>query len=370
MKSSLRIMFRHLFIALLCCSSLGGCAASITTAAGYPSLATAYNGRIKIGTAIEPWQLDKSEGSLIVGQFNSIVAENVMKPSRIQPEEGTFDFAPADRLVEFARQHGMDMRGHTLLWYKRTPEWFWRANDGKPATRELVLERLRQHIERVVGRYRGKIYAWDVVNEAIDPAQPSCLRNDQWYRIVRPDYLDFAFRYAHAADPAARLFLNDYSTTDPQKRRCLAQVAGGLLNRRVPIHGIGHQMHISVYEPDLTAIDKTLSTFASMGLENQLTELDMSLYQPHAYFLSHSAGALEAMQAARYQALMELVLAHPDVTAVTWWGASDAHTWLNEHELWWRSDQPLLFDKYQQPKASYWAVMKAAEGKSKLVPGQ
>lgn len=348
-----------LYRVLLVCLLLAACHTMTPEAVKLPSLAQAYQGRIRIGAAIEPWQLDRPEHALIATQFNSIVAENAMKPSRLQPREGHFDFAEADRLVDFALQYGMAIRGHTLLWYKRTPAWFWLAADGKPADKAQVLARLRQHIEQVIGRYRGKIYAWDVVNEAIDPNQPNCLRNDAWYQVVGPEYLDAAFRYAHAADPAARLFLNDYSTTQPRKRQCLAQIVSGMLKRGVPLHGIGHQMHISLDEPGLPEIDETLSTFSRMGLENQITELDISLYPRHAYFLPDSLDVLEARQAARYQALMTLVLAHPDVSAVTWWGVSDGHTWLNEYENWWRRDRPLLFDAQGRAKSSYWAVLRA-----------
>jgi endo-1,4-beta-xylanase len=133
-----------------------------------------------------------------------------------------------------------------------------------------------------------------------------------------------------------------------------------MLKRGVPLHGIGHQMHISLDEPGLPEIDETLSTFSRLGLENQITELDISLYPRHAYFLPDLQDVLEARQAARYQALMTLVLAHPEVSAVTWWGVSDGHTWLNEYENWWRRDRPLLFDAQGQAKASYWAVLRAA----------
>jgi endo-1,4-beta-xylanase len=189
-----------------------------------PSLAEAYQGRLKIGAAVEAPQLRGADGALLASQFNSVVAENAMKPAALQPTEGRFNFGPADAIVAYAQQHRMAVRGHTLLWFKRTPDWFWTGADGSPASRDQVLARLQRHIETVVGRYKGKVYAWDVVNEVIDASQPDCLRNDRWRQVVGPGYIAAAFRYAHAADPRARLFINDYATHEPAKRDCLVRI--------------------------------------------------------------------------------------------------------------------------------------------------
>jgi endo-1,4-beta-xylanase len=354
-------LLRSALLAVMLAAFLQGCTAP-EPASSTPSLAQAYRGRLRLGAAVEPGQLNTPEGRLLAAQFNSVVAENVMKPSRIQPSENEFHFAPADAIVDFAQQHSMTVRGHTLLWYKRTPDWFWSDKDGQPASRDLVLSRLRQHIETVVGRYKGKVTSWDVVNEVIDPAQPDCLRHDQWLQVVGPDYIDWAFRYAHAADPDARLMINDYSTTLPAKRLCLQRVVQGLLARGVPVHGVGHQMHLSIFEPAVAEVDETLAVFARLGLENQITEMDMSLYQRHAYLLSDSLDRLLPLQGQRYEALMKVFLSHPELTSVTWWGISDAHSSRNAGWDWWRSDAPLLFDSQQHPKPGYWGVLKAAQG--------
>lgn len=326
-----------------------------------PSLAKAYEGRLTIGAAIEPSQLTSAEAPLLAAHFNSIVAENVMKPADIQPKEGAYNFAPADQLVAYAQGRGMAMRGHTLLWHLRTPEWMWTDRQGKPASRDLVLARLKSHIETVVGRYKGAVYAWDVVNEVIDDKQPNCLRKDKWYAATGEEYIEQAFRYAHAADPKARLYINDYSTEEPAKRQCLERVVKGLLARGVPVHGVGHQMHVSVFGPSVASIDESLTTFARLGLENQVTELDVSLYRYQAKSLSDSEEQLLQLQGGRYEALMKVFLAHPELRAVTLWGISDSHTWLNHGEYAGRHDAPLPFDRRQQPKPAYTGMLRAAK---------
>ena len=321
------------------------------------SLAAVYAPRLKIGAAIEPDQLQGPDGALLAQQFSSVVAENAMKPARIHPREDSYVFAPADAIVDFAQRHGLAVRGHTLLWGSHTPDWFWQGQNGQPAPREQVLQRLRQHIATVVGRYRGRVYAWDVVNEVIDANQPGCLRNDRWLQVVGPDYLAEAFRAAHAADPQARLFINEFNTHEPAKHDCLARVVKGLLAEGVPVQGIGHQTHISIYWPSLAAIDQSLTTFARLGLENQLTELDMSLYQHHDYHPALSVSQRLGLQAERYLDLLAMVLTHPEVTAVTWWGVADDHSYLNNQPGVPGDDQPLLFDRQQRPKPAYWAVL-------------
>ena len=325
-----------------------------------PSLAAAYEGRMKIGAAIEPSQLTSAEAPLLAAHFNSIVAENVMKPADIQPKEGAYNFAPADKLVAYAQAHSMVMRGHTLLWHLRTPEWMWTDKAGAPASRELVLARLKSHIETVVGRYKGAVYAWDVVNEVIDEKQPNCLRKDKWFAATGEDYIEQAFRYAHAADPKARLYINDYSTEEPAKRQCLERIVKGLLARGVPVHGVGHQMHVSIYGPSVASIDESLTTFARLGLENQVTELDVSLYKYQAKSLADSEAKLLELQSRRYGELMTAFLAHPELRAVTLWGISDSHTWLNHGEYEGRNDSPLLFDRQQRPKPAFHSMLNAA----------
>jgi len=352
-----KLSARHaLFLLIALAAGQSGHADTAATPAP-PSLAGAYQGRLKIGAAVEPSQLAGPDGALLARQFDSVVAENAMKPAQIHPGEDTYNFGPADTIVDFAQRHHMVIRGHTLLWYKRTPDWFWTDRNGQPASRELVLERLRQHIATVVGRYKGRVYAWDVVNEVIDANQPNCLRDDKWMQVVGPGYIAAAFRAAHEADPAARLFINDYSTHEPAKRDCLVRVLKGLLADGVPVQGVGHQSHITIYWPSVDTIDQSLTAFARLGLENQITELDMSLYQHKDVHPVLPLQQRLAMQGQRYGALMALFLSHRDLTAVTWWGVADDHTARNAGDDGPGDDAPLLFDRSQQPKPAFWQVL-------------
>jgi endo-1,4-beta-xylanase len=321
----------------------------------FPSLAGKFADRFPVGAAVEPEQLESAEAPLLMWHFNSVVAENAMKPPRVQPSEGRFDFSRADRIVAFAERRGMKVRGHTLLWHEETPQWYWQAANGAPASGDQVLERLRNHIHALVGRYRGRIYAWDVVNEVIDYTRPDCLRDDLWRRVVGARYVEQAFRYAHEADPAAKLFINDYDTAEPRKRACLERVARELLARGVPLHGVGHQMHVDLDKPSAADVDETLARFAALGLENQVTELDLTLGADAAPVAKDAL----ARQAARYEELFAVFARHPDVTAVTFWGISDAHTWRNAGRA-PGTDQPLLFDVGQRPKPAYFAVAREA----------
>lgn len=327
-----------------------------------PSLAQAYAGRLRLGVAVEPEQLQGAQAALLLQQFNSLVAENAMKPSRLQPAEGRFRFERADAIADFARQHGLALRGHTLLWHQRTPDWFWRAPDGGLAERPLVLRRLQKHIDTVVGRYRDVVQDWDVVNEVIDASQPDCLRDNLWKQVVGPDYVAQAFRFARAADPAARLWINEFSTTVPAKRDCLARVLHGLLAQDVPVQGVGHQMHLNLDTPTAPEVEASLALFAGLGLRNQVTELDMSFYRPGEATLTAPPPALRTRQAERYAALMAVFLRHPELDSVTWWGLHDGQSHLTRWPLAWRADEPLLFDRALQPKPAWSALLQAAPG--------
>jgi endo-1,4-beta-xylanase len=191
-----------------------------------PSVYQTLAGFFKIGAAIEPNQLGDIHADLLKRHFNSITAENVMKPGPIEPTEGQFNWGPADALINFAKANNIGVRGHTLVWHQQNPAWLFLDASGNamqptPENKTLLLQRLENHIRAVVGRYKDDVYAWDVVNEVIDPAQPDCMRRSTWFTITGLDYITTAFRVAHEVAPNAKLFINDYSTTDEPKRTCL-----------------------------------------------------------------------------------------------------------------------------------------------------
>src|SRR5436309_8456684 len=177
-----------------------------------------YKDYFPVGVAVSPWALSGPEAELILRNFNSLTAKNVMKIELIHQEEDQYNWEPADQIVGFAQAHGLKMRGHTLCWHNQTPGWIFKDDLGNQVSKESLLRRLKDHITAVVSRYRGKIYAWDVVNEAIDGDPSKFLRDSPWYQICGEEYIARAFEYAHSADPEAMLFYNDYETERPSKR--------------------------------------------------------------------------------------------------------------------------------------------------------
>ena len=328
-----------------------------------PSVYQTLAAYFPIGAAIEPSQLDSSRHvELLKRHFNSIVAENVMKPGLIQPAEGQFNWADADKLVQFARANNMQMRGHTLVWHQQNPDWLFKDAGGNdlqpgPATKALLLQRLEAHIRAVVGRYKDDIDSWDVVNEVIDPAQADCMRRSAWYTLTGLDFIATAFRVAREVAPDARLFINDYSTTDTRKRECIYNLVRDLKAQGVPIDGVGHQMHINVESPSAAVIEQTIQLFAGLGLDNQITELDMSVYTNSSDSYTTVPEEILLKQGYRYKAIFEVFKRQKDhISWVVFWGMADDHTWLKTFPI-DRLDLPLLFDEQQQAKYAYWGVV-------------
>ena len=336
-----------------------------------PSLAEAYKDYFPIGAAIEPNQSSGLTADLLKKQVNMLVAENAMKPASIQPTEGDFHWEQADEIVNFAKESGMALRFHTLVWHNQTPDWFFQDAEGKPmadetdpkkreANKKLLLKRLDTHIRTIVGRYKNDIKSWDVVNEVVEPADPDGMRNSLWYRLTGTDYIETAFRAAReAGGPDIKLYMNDYSTDDPTKRDRLYELAKGMLDKGVPIDGIGHQTHISIEGPPVDAIIASMKKFKELGLDNLITELDMSLYawnDRSDYGAEVPEDVLER-QADRYRELFDALKANKGlVSGVVFWGISDDHTWLSTFPV-TRTEAPLLFDKNYQAKPAFWAVV-------------
>ncbi|HEU5080799.1 MAG TPA: endo-1,4-beta-xylanase [Opitutaceae bacterium] len=327
-----------------------------------PSLRDVLSSYFPIGTAIEPDALTGVHADLLLKHFNQFTAGNSMKWDATEPSDGVFNFARADALANFARAHGLRMRGHTMVWHSQTPAWVFQDANGQPLQpgnpdhRALLLSRMERHIHTVISRYADIVDSWDVVNEVIDPSQPDGLRASPWRQIIGPEFIDWAFEYAREAAPNALLYINDYSTTDAAKRSALQKVVQGLLSRGVPVDGVGHQMHINNQYPPIGDIRSTIELFSSMGLENEITEMDVSAYTNSTDTSPVSPQTL-VEQGYRYRDIFNLYRElSSKIHSVTLWGLADDGTWLKTFPI-TRDDKPLLFDEELQAKPAYWGVV-------------
>jgi len=329
----------------------------------------------RIGVALNQAQSDgKDEAGLALAlrQFNSTSPENLLKWERVHPEPDRYDFAPADRYVELGRGHGMFVVGHVLLWHQQTPDWVFAGEGGRKADRETLLARLRSHVATVVGRYKGRIGGWDVVNEALD--EDGSLRRTPWLEAIGEDYLAKAFEYAHEADPAAELYYNDYNLWKPAKRDAAIRLVQGLKARGLRVDGIGEQGHWGIDDPPLAAIDEALAAMRAAGLVPLITELDMDVLprDPDMWgadlakkatiraktnvYPDGLPAAVQEKLARRYADVFALFLEH-DVSRVTFWGVTDAGSWLHNFPIPGRVNYPLLWDKDGHEKPAFEAVV-------------
>lgn len=326
-----------------------------------PRLHEVFADHFRIGAAVNPRTIVQSKDLLTV-HFNSITAENEMKFERLQPAEGEFMFEEADRLVRFARENGMHMRGHTLVWHNQTPDWVFEDKHGGPVDKETLFARMKAHIETVVGRYKADIDCWDVVNEAVADGGDALLRESRWTKIAGDEFIAKAFEYAHEADPDAKLFYNDYNESDPVKRDKIIRLVQSLLNRGVPIHGIGLQAHWSLYHPSLDDIRQAIEKYAALGLRLHITEMDVSHYafDDRRADLAEPTPEMQERFAERYEQFFDLFREYKaHIDSVTFWGVDDSYTWLSHFPVRSRKNWPLLFDANQQPKEAFWRVVKS-----------
>jgi len=303
-----------------------------------------------------------------------------MKPDALQPREGEFTFERADRLLQIAKETGAEVVGHALVWHAQTPRWFFQGADGQPVTREVALQRMRTHIKTVVGRYKGRVREWDVVNEAINDG-PGLLRPSPWQRAIGDDFIAEAFRAAHEADPDAILVYNDYNIELDYKRPKAVELLKKLLAEKVPIHAVGIQAHWRMDLP-LDQAEKAIQEFSALGLKVKFTELDIGVlptrYQgadisrvermtpeQEAVMNPYTKGLppeVAIQHGERYRQAFELFLKHRDkITRVTLWGVHDGASWLNGFPIRGRTEYALLFDRELKPKPAFFAVQKAAQ---------
>jgi len=304
---------------------------------------------ISMGTAVQSEALwnDANYRSTLAHEYNMFVPENAWKFETIHPRRDRYNFTEIDALMAFAKANHMEVRGHPLVWHSKLPRWLW-MNEEK-FTRDDFITILRDHIQTIVSRYRGQVVAWDVVNEAIN--RDGSLRDTIWLRNIGPEYIDMAFRWAHEADPQAHLFYGDYANDERgSKPDAMYNLTRGMLQRGVPIHGVGLQAHKLLREPpNRYYLAANMKRHNDLGLEVQFTELDVSMDKTKG-----SQEELLAAQAHAYSDILEVCLAAQKCTAIITWGFTDRYTWLGG--LKGIQDAPLIFDKAYRPKPAYYAL--------------
>ncbi len=324
-----------------------------------------------IGAAIPVPHVDGKDpkaDSIVTLHFNSIVAENCMKNEKIQPREGEFYWDDADKFVKYGEDRNMAIIGHALVWHSQLAPWFPVDENGNDVSPEVLKQRMKDHISTVVGRYKGKIKGWDVVNEAIE--DDGSYRKSPFYRILGEEYIPLAFQYAHEADPDAELYINDYSMFLPGKREAYVKIVKDLKDRGLRIDGIGMQSHIGMDYPDLDEYEKSIVAFGNTGCDVMITELDMSALPTvekgadiGAIFRMSPEERSEALKKFnvypdglpdevskewndRFAQIFALYKKHADkISRVTWWGTYDGMSWKNGFPIPGRTDYPLLFDR-------------------------
>lgn len=318
------------------------------------ALQQAVRRTVRLGAAVSagPLRDDPAYAATLRNNFSSITTENELKFEIVQPERGVFSFAAADAIVAFAEQHELEVRGHTLVWHNQLPDWL---RDGQ-FSRDDLLRILREHITTVVGRYQGRIAAWDVVNEAF--ASDGTLRDNLWLRGIGPEYIRLALRWAHEADPEARLYLNEFGLEfgDP-KARGVERAVSELLRDEVPLHGIGFQMHLALDNPpDPVLAAQVMQRFADLGLRTDITEMEVAIQNG-----AGSEAERIAAQAALFGVIARICAEQPACQLFSVWGVADHYSWLPAHTG--RPDAPLLFDERYRPKPAHAAVLRALEGR-------
>jgi len=349
-----------LLILILSISTSLGCKEEGSMNTEIPSLCQVYKDYFLIGAAVNPQTIIFYD-ELLKKHFNSVTPENQMKWELIHPMAQTYRFAPADSIVDFALENNIKVRGHTLVWHQQTPEWVFRDDNGKNVDKNTLLKRLEEHIKNVVGHYKGKVYAWDVVNEAISDNPSEFLRDALWYKIGGEEVIEKAFIWAHEADPNALLFYNDYNLEDPVKRDKAYQLVKRLKDKGIPIHGVGIQAHWLLNWPTPKMLEDAIKKFASLGVQVQITEFDISIYtdrNENANFSKNPPEDRIEKQAQAYKEAFEVLRRNKDyVTGVTFWGVADDITWLDSWPVRGRKDYPLLFDMNHNPKKAFWEVV-------------
>lgn len=329
------------------------------------SFKDAFKGKFYIGVALNRSQAAGSDGKeyeILKNEYNSISPENDMKWENIHPTLDAYNFGPSDAYIKTGKDLNMFIIGHTLLWHSQTPKWVFEDGKGNPLKREALLERLKEHITKVMGRYKGVIKGWDVVNEALN--EDGTLRDSKWRKIIGDDYIEKAFEYAHAVDPAAELYYNDYNLYKKEKRAGAVKIVNQLKAKGLPIKAVGEQGHYNLTGATLAEVEATINDFVKAGVQVNITELDISVLPDKGASTTadvsnnaaykkeldpYSDGLpkdVEKKLADRYKALFELFMKYEkNIDRITFWGLSDRNTWLNNWPIRGRTNYPLPYNR-------------------------
>lgn len=334
------------------------------------ALKDAFKKDFLIGTALNNSQIDEKDAAvndLIKKQFNAATPENIMKSALIHPKWDTYDFTMADKLVEYGKKNNIKINGHTLIWHSQLPN-FIRGIKSSDSIRTFFSD----HIKTVAGRYKGKVYSWDVVNEALN--EDGTLRNSVFLKHLGEGYLADAFKLAQEASPKTELYYNDYNNEQPAKRAGCIKLIKKIQESGARIDGVGIQGHWHVGKIPLKDIEESILEYSALGLKVMFTELDIEVLKrdfqgadvgqrmanspemnPYTNGLPEN---IQKQLADDYEALFKLFLKHKDkVTRVTFWGVNDGDSWLNNWPVRGRTSYPLLFDRNNQPKPAYFKVV-------------
>jgi endo-1,4-beta-xylanase len=365
----LTVLFVVITSAPVCAAEKAGASTTM------PSLRQAAGNRMLICGSLMSYELDDPRrAAFIAEQFNCLTPVNEMKPDALQKVKGKFTFERADKIVAFAEAHGMTMIGHTLGWHQQAPAWLFMDEDKKPLSREAALENLRNHIHTVVTHYKGRVKGWDVVNEGLDDAGPY-LRDTPARKAIGDDYIIKAFQFAREADPDAELYYNDYNIEANYKRPKALRLLKELKDAGVKVDGVGIQGHWLIDNGNIKEIDEGIRAFADLGLKVMITELDVDPLPRRQGGADlgvmqrdgldpYKVGLPDDVQqklAARYRALFQVNVKHPQIQRVTFWGVDDGSSWLNDWPVKGRTNHPLLWDRNFQPKPALRAVIETLQ---------
>jgi endo-1,4-beta-xylanase len=333
------------------------------------TLAEATKGKFLFGVAVNMQQVNgvnPVESKLIAKEFSAVVAENCMKPQPTHPEENSYKWGDADKFVAFGEKNKQVVTGHCLIWHSQIGRWMFVDKNGKDVSPEILKERMRQHIYAVVGRYKGRVKGWDVVNEAIE--DDGTYRQSKFYQILGKDFIKYAFQFAHEADPNAELYYNDYNVENPTKCDGIVQLVKELKAAGCRIDAVGSQSHMHITKPTLEATETSFQKLKAAGVHILITEWDISILPSPYDGANISANFAYSKEMDPYRAgvpdsiqhkwnkrvldMFELFLKYSDVVdRVTVWGLNDAATWLNGFPIRGRKDYPVLFDRKNNRKS-------------------